>query len=302
MVLKARAWSAAGPVARLAALAGRLGGRLRAPVTPPEPPAEAGRVYAYLGPNLALTQLHDGHFIYVDPADESLSAHLIARGYWERWIETVVRALVQPGDRVVEVGANVGYYTLIMASRAGPTGRVKAFEANPSVAALLRRSAEFNGYADRISVVAAAVGERPGVAAFMLSPRNSGGGHVRGPAEAETGDRRAVELPMTTLDDACDGPADLLRMDAEGSELLILAGAGRLLDRSPGLRICMEWDRVQMAPRCDIAAGVGDLARRGFRFWRILGDASLQPVSAAAMPDLPACDVVASRQPPFRGA
>jgi FkbM family methyltransferase len=301
MVLKAQAWP--GGVGRLAALAGRFGGRPRAPALPPEPAAGAGRVYAYLGPDLALTQLHDGHFIYVDPRDESLSAHLIARGYWERWIEAVVRGLVRPGDRIVEVGANLGYYTLIMADLAGRSGRVQAFEANAPVAALLRRSAEFNGYADRVSVVAAAVGERAGVAAFMVSARNSGGGHLQAPAETDSDQRRAVEVPMTTLDEACDdGPVDLLRMDAEGSELLILAGAGRLLDRSAGLRICMEWDRVQMAPRCDIAAGVGALARRGFRFWRILGDASLQPVSAAAMPDLPACDVVACRQPPFRDA
>jgi len=91
-------------------------------------------------------------------------------------------------------------------------------------------------------------------------------------------------------------------MDAEGSELLILAGGQRLIERSPDLRICMEWDLLQMAPRCDIAAGVGTLARQGFRFWRIGGDAGLAPLSPAAMLELPACDVVAARQAPFREA
>lgn len=288
---------------RLTRLARRLGGRPAAPALAVSAPQPAPRVYAYLGPRVAMAELHDGHFIYVDPQDESLSAHLIARGYWERWIETVVRGLVRPGDRIVEVGANLGYYTLIMAAGAGPDGRVHAFEANAAIAALLRRSVEFNGYGDRVTLTASAVGDHCGVTAFMMSETNSGGGHLQAPSEVPADGRRLVETPLTTLDAACaGGPVDLLRMDAEGSELLILAGAQRLIERSPDLRICMEWDCRQMAPRVDIAAGVGTLARQGFRFWRIEHDATLKPVSPAAMPELPVCDVVAARRPPFQEA
>ena len=115
--------------------------------------AAASRVYAYLGPDCALTQLTDGHFIYVDPYDESLSPHLIARGYWEQWVETVVHALVRPGSQVIEVGANLGYYTLKLARDVGPIGRVRSFEANPIIFRLLHRSVRFNGYLDRVSLV-----------------------------------------------------------------------------------------------------------------------------------------------------
>src|SRR5437660_168721 len=120
------------PSALRAALAGwrwPSGKPRRESAIPPPAVGPTARLYAYLGPDMALTQMHDGHFIYVDPADESLSAHLIGRGYWERWIESVVRGLVRPGDRVVEVGANLGYYTLIMAAAVGPTGAVHSFEA-----------------------------------------------------------------------------------------------------------------------------------------------------------------------------
>ncbi|MES2815271.1 MAG: hypothetical protein V4720_10285 [Pseudomonadota bacterium] len=68
--------------------------------------------YHYLGPELALTRLNNGHLLYVDPQDETMSAHMIAYGYWESWIYSVVMSLISPGDRVIEVGANVGYYTM----------------------------------------------------------------------------------------------------------------------------------------------------------------------------------------------
>src|SRR5450432_4278440 len=81
-----------------------------------------GRLYAYLDPQTALTNLHDGQLIFVDPADEQLSPSIIAYGILESWIEKVVRGLVRPGNRVIEVGANIGYYTLVMSSLIGPSG------------------------------------------------------------------------------------------------------------------------------------------------------------------------------------
>jgi FkbM family methyltransferase len=268
-----------------------------------QPPAltPASRFYAYLGPHMALTQLCDGHYIYVDPKDDGLSAHLIARGYWEQWIERVVRQLVRPGDRVVEVGANLGYYTLLMAAQVGDEGRIHAFEANPGVAARLAKSVAFNGYAARVTVSAEAAGDRPGTVPFFVFKNDSGGGHLHHAGDPM--DRGSVvDAQMRTLDGACgEAPIDLLRMDAEGSELLILAGARRLLARSPALRICMEWDLVQLAARSDVAAGVGSLIELGFRFWKIEYDGALSEIPAGKLLNLPAGDIVACRMHPFRG-
>ena len=85
--------------------------------------AESQR-YFPLDQGLGLTRLQDGHFLYVDPMDEAVAAHLIARGYWENWIHRVVCTLVQPGDHIIEVGANFGYYTVAMARQAGPDGSI----------------------------------------------------------------------------------------------------------------------------------------------------------------------------------
>ncbi len=257
------------------------------------------RVYAYLGPDTALTQLHDGHFVYVDPVDEGMSAHLIARGFWEPWIEPVVRRLARPGDRVIDVGANLGYYTLILAGIVGPQGRVWAFEANPQIAARLKRSLEFNGYAAFTEVQAAAAGDRSGEAAFFVSRRDSGSSHLHHVVQhVEAGS--VIQTRMLTLDASCGAePVRLLRMDAQGSELMILEGARSLLARSPDIRICMEWDLIQLRSRSDVAGGVRALEEQGFRFWRIALNATLEPASAAQMLALPACEVVACRTDPL---
>jgi FkbM family methyltransferase len=259
-----------------------------------------GRVYAYLGPDCALTQLTDGHFIFVDPADDSLTPHLIANGYWEQWVEAVLHALVRPGAHVIEVGANLGYYTLKMARDVGPEGRVHSFEANPTVFRLLHRSVRFNGYLDRVGLANAAVSNEAGVLPFTVSRSDAGGGHLWFEGDDLSGDRSRVDIPAVTLDSVYGGPPiDVLRIDAEGSELLIIGGAEALLAASPNVRVCMEWDVLQMRSRCDITVGVDRLRSSGFRFWLIEYDSTLSEVAADSVIDLPHRDLVVCREQPL---
>ena len=134
--------------------------------------------YFYLGPDLALVRLKNRHILYVDPQDDTMSAQLIAHGHWETWVYAVVLGLVSPGDTVIEVGANLGYYTVAMAAAVGPEGSVTAFEANPRIAALAQRSLGLNGLGDRVTLVPKAVLDQPGEIRFMTSRSHSGGGFV----------------------------------------------------------------------------------------------------------------------------
>jgi FkbM family methyltransferase len=269
----------------------------RQEVQAPPPPA---RFYAYLTPDAALTQLYDGHFIFVDPADEQLAPHLIARGYWELWIDRVVRRLARPGSKVIEVGANHGYYTLIMAGEIGAAGRLDSFEANPRLAGLVNRSVEFNGYAGRVTVHAKAAGDREGVMRFASSRQYSGGGHLLVENQAYPRESVAHEVPIVRLDDVItSGPVDLIRIDAEGAEPLILQGATAILARSPGIRICMEWHLVMMANYADVSVFIAECRHLGFRFWNIEHDSSLTELTDAALMTLELNDVVLARSDPF---
>jgi FkbM family methyltransferase len=263
------------------------------------PTSEPPREYWYLGPDTALTRLHDGHLIYVDPVDETVCAHLIARGRWEQWVGEVLFDLIAPGARIVEVGAHVGYYTLGMAARTGPRGSITAIEANPLLARLLRRSVEFNGYASFVSVIQKAASDGPGTVRFETSRRNAGGGHVHAYDNPFGGAAEVVAVTVETLalDDLGLDRVDVLRIDAEGSEPAILRGARAILAQ-PSILICMEWDVIQIGYSADPGEFAAWLADQGFGFWRITHQATLEPVATADMATLPHCDVIVSRHQP----
>lgn len=264
---------------------------------PPAPPAFAGTRYFFLGLNVAMARLEDGHHIFVDPHDRTVGSHLIAHGYWEKWIHHTVCRLVSPGDRIVEVGANLGYYTLAMAVMVGPDGHITAFEGNPRMCRLTRRTLEFNGYGNRVDVRNQAATDVAGTLTFSISRTNSGGGHASVHPGQVPPDMEQIEVEGVRLDDAIEGEVDFLRMDAEGSEPLILRGAERLL-QNPNLTVVMEWDVFQMSGRASVPDLVDWLTGMGFHFWRIEHTAVLTPVAAADLPTLSACDVVMSRNAP----
>jgi FkbM family methyltransferase len=266
------------------------------PVQVPVPTVEPQHYFS-LDQGLGLARLQDGHFLYVDPMDEAVASHLIARGYWETWIHQVVCALVRPGDHIVEVGANFGYYTVAMARRAGPEGSILAFEANPRLANLVRRSVHFNGYDRSVKVVAMAASDKAGTLSFATSRSNAGGGTISTTDGALGADCVLIPVEAVTLDSVAPEGVRLIRMDAEGSEPLILRGAVRLLQR-PDIVVCMEWDLIQMRARADVDDLVAWLDGLGFRFWRIQYDSSLLEIAAADMATLSACDVVMAREKP----
>jgi FkbM family methyltransferase len=270
-----------------------------APVTVLAAPVETQR-YFPISADMGIARLTDGHFVYVDPLDEAVGAHLIARGYWESWIHKAVCDLVQPGDHIIEVGANFGVYTLAMARLIGEEGSLLSFEANPDLAALVERSIKFNGYAGRARLVAKAAADAPGELSFGVSRRNAGGGTLSTDPSGLGTDSRLITVPAARLDDEADQDVRLIRMDAEGSEPLILRGARRLLKR-PDIVVIMEWDIIQMASRTDVPDYVAWLSGMGFRFWKIQFDSTLLEVPAAGMATLSSCDVVMSREPPAGG-
>lgn len=157
--------------------------------------------------------------MYLDSADHSLVPYLALDGMWASWETVALARLVKPGMFCVDVGANHGYFTLVMA-RMG-AARVLAVEANPRLAALCRRSCEANGVADRVTVEAVAAAERAGTLTLMVRRSLSGGGSVRLDAGP---DRLSVSgVPLDTL--LADWPrVDLVKIDAEGFEPEVWAG------------------------------------------------------------------------------
>jgi FkbM family methyltransferase len=165
----------------------------------------------------------------------------ILGGTYERQQTALFEAHVRPGMTVLDVGAHVGYYTLLAATLAGSAGRVVAFEPNPANARFLRRHATINGLCN-VEVVEAGVADGEGTARFDLGS-GSGTGRLSQGGEIEV---RTVGLDQFCAERGLE-PA-VVKIDVEGGELDVLRGATRLLTESrPVVFLSTHGDRVHHA-------------------------------------------------------
>ncbi len=143
---------------------------------------------------------------------------------------------------VLDVGAHIGYFSLLAGRHVGPTGRVWSFEPDPANRASLECNIKANGMADLVSVVPVAVTSTVGDSLLYRVAGDTGSSTVY--PQAEAGDE-AIEVSTTSLDAwaASQGwpPVDLVKMDAEGAEGAVLAGMTELVKRNPKIVAILEF-------------------------------------------------------------
>lgn len=175
-------------------------------------------------------------------------------GRYEPEKTAALASAVGPGDIVFDVGAHVGYFSVLMADRAGPRGHVYAFEPRPLNLRFLRRHIEVNRCTN-VTVMDLAVGAGDGMARFDTRT-GTGTGHLSPAGNLEVG--------MTSLDALVDAgrlpPPTFVKIDIEGGEVDALTGALRMLARHrPRLMLATHGDALDRACR-------GILEPLGYRF------------------------------------
>lgn len=152
----------------------------------------------------------------------------------------LVTEIVQPGDAVWDIGANVGLFSFASSVAAGPKGHVLAFEPDALLVGLLRRSAVANRVHAPVDVLPVAVADEIGVARFHIARRNRATSHLDGFGTTQTGGVRVTELvPTVTLDWLADHfpMPSVIKIDVEAAELKVLCGGARVLRSQPTI-IC----------------------------------------------------------------
>ncbi len=235
----------------------------------------------YLGDNTAVTFLENGIRILVDTRSIDIGIHLLTLGRWETAYTALFSRLVQPGHKVLDIGANHGVYALLASQIVGPTGRVDAFEPNPRLARLVDLSLRLNGFSPWARLHAVGASERTGTARLVLNDNFSGGAAVALSGSAERASP-GVECRLVALDEMFADPSyrpDVIKMDVEGHEGQALRGMRRMLERSPDVRIMMEFVPEMMArsgaPAAEVAAMFGGL---GLHPWMIGEDGTLTAI------------------------
>jgi FkbM family methyltransferase len=201
----------------------------------------------------------------------------------ERSETLLLRRLLRKGDVVVDVGANVGFFTLLAATLVGADGEVHAFEPVPANYAMLEQNVRLNGHA-QVRLVAAAAGNANGTISLGIPVGiTSDAGETSGNFTVG-GAGRSVEAPMVVLDEYLDvlggRRARLVKIDVEGVEPQVLAGLGQTLDAAPPDVFLVEVNRIRLAEHgYEPEDVVGPLTGRGYRVYRVGFNGRLRRIS-----------------------
>jgi FkbM family methyltransferase len=238
---------------------------------------------SYMGDNTLLCRVLTKYFCYVDATDISLTPHLLLNGYWEIWITKLLAKTIESGWNCIDVGANCGYYTLLMADLVGNSGRVLAVEPNPKLASLVDRSIRVNGFKSYTKVSDKAASNRVGEAIELCVPNGLlGDSTIHYPDRSNLSDvpSQYFSITTTTIDELVKewSHVDLIKIDAEGAEWLIWQGMQETLSKNSHLVIILEFANYRLDyynPR----AFLTEIVEAGFSLNYVNGDSIVIPIT-----------------------
>lgn len=169
-----------------------------------------------------------GFSIYVNDDDTAVGQH-VKRDVYEPHVTAVFRDRLRPGMHVLDIGANIGYYTMLSASVVGSSGSVTAIEPNPDSAKMLEASRRANSF-DNVLVIQVAAGRELGLLVLHGSYGNVMTSAAPDDAKALI---NSTTVPTFRVDDLIprNKNVDFVKIDVEGAEYNALLGASELIKR-----------------------------------------------------------------------
>ena len=237
-----------------------------------------------IGASGLVAQLESGLKFFWHPENlrEPVS-EAINHGAYERFAGRVIDRCARRASLAVDAGANIGWYSVKMAT-AMAGGRVIAYEPVRETAAVLKANVALNGLSDRITVISQGLADCPGHSEIFL-PRDTGhvGASLR---ELHPGEMsRKLTVGLTTLDeslpDNAAAPLDLLKCDVEGAELMVLQGGAAVIARDRPvlfLELLRKWSAAFGYHPNEVIAWTKAL---GYDCWAV-GEAQLRHCKAIA--------------------
>lgn len=223
-----------------------------------------------------------------------IQSYIYFFGTWEPTISSYLMSNLRPGDIFVDVGANIGYYSLLASHCVGPRGRVFAFEASPSIYSLLQKNLEANSATNVTAQNVAVVDERRQLSIFLAPGRNIGQSTTIPQIAAQidaTFEATVAGFPLGDLIDVATFRAmRFIKIDVEGAEWIVVKGIQPILGLlSDEAEILIEINSVAAEKMGGSADELLDIFRRaGFSAYEIRNsyavDAYLTPVVPILVP------------------
>jgi len=244
---------------------------------------ETSRFPLYIGHGRALAKLPTGEVLCIDTNSKDSLDYLL--GFeMEANIFPVFRRFLRHDSTVLDIGANIGLYSVTTATVVKEHGCLYAFEGNPYTYAFLERSAYCNQLLNRsnIHLVNALVGAQSGQGTLYFDPEFLGGASMS-PLDQQ---RQPVDVQLIALDQylPADLVVDLVKIDVEGYEPFVIEGMREVLARSPGVRLVVEFFESMLENTYGVEKFVNLIHDLGFRMCKILPDAQLELLPLGEIP------------------
>jgi FkbM family methyltransferase len=213
-------------------------------------PGEPGLHGVYVGGNRMLISTIWGGRLLIPSDDLSLMPELVAYGTYDRPFTAYVQRCIKPGDTVIDVGAHVGLFTLLLAYQVWDSGRVVAYEPSPRMLELLRDNVSMGWLNDRVEIVPKAAASTSGSRPFLAPARYTTTGSLQPVKHLLSTEDRVDKLDRIEVEteplDVHFGRFEqvaLVKLDVEGAENQVLSGMEQLLESGVVKRVSFEISR-----------------------------------------------------------
>ncbi|MEQ1756764.1 MAG: FkbM family methyltransferase [Vicinamibacterales bacterium] len=240
--------------------------------------ANPGPAATYLGDGLIFMPTAHALPLIGFADDLQITPSLLLHRLWDEPTTSLLQRVIRPGDRFLDIGANIGYFTLLGAALAGAGGHVHAFEPNPGTHDVLARNVRLNNFSHVCTLHQTALGDRPGEVTLHTFRHNQGGSTLSTLPQRLLNEwhERPTDcvVPMTTLDEVFANEResfDCIKIDAEGSEAMIWEGGRRFFREhvTPRTIVLLEWNPPALCGAgADLRGLMDTFATHGFQVWR----------------------------------
>ncbi len=183
----------------------------------------------------------EGRKVYLNPDDPEVSAYLALHGYFEKMETDLIRRYVKPGMRVLDVGANIGYFTVLCSALVGKDGFVVAIEPDEKNFSFLQKGIQ--GLPEKnVALVRAAAWSESGTLDLYLNPENPGDHQSFAGEDSVTRVHYAVKAVRVDELPESEKGFDFVKIDIQGAEGHAIEGMRRSLERhTPQVMIVEFW-------------------------------------------------------------
>lgn len=181
-------------------------------------------------------------WLILHPDDQVFSNEILSKGVFEEFEISLFSSFLQKGMIVFDIGANVGYYTLIAAAKVGNSGRVYAFEPDKDNFDIIQKNIALNNHCN-VELLNYAVADENGYLELSLSPENKGD-HRTYKSGNIIKDREHYRVKAIALDSFFESKniyPSIIKMDIQGFEYFAIQGMKNLIIQTPELVLLTEF-------------------------------------------------------------